>query len=459
MPIVADEASKNTASLQFPKGFLWGVSTAAHQVEGGNDNQWTDWENTGHIRSHERCGQACDWWNNAENDFDLAQNLGINALRLSVEWSRVEPQENNFNPEALERYRAMLKSLHQRGIQPSICLHHFSNPRWFEKKGAFLNPEAPTLFERFARRVVSELGDLCQLWLSFNEPNVYSTLGYVTGEFPPGYVGQIVNAMRVMSAQARAHARVYRVIHELQPQAQVGWAQHYVVFQPARPGLDSLVANIQSQIFNEGFFQLMEHGKFNFPFSLVGGDAPEARGACDFVGLNVYNRFHVAFDLKSAFQLFGRVFVPPDVPQGDSGVEKPYGEAFPGAIRNAVERVARFHKPIYITENGIPDAHDRLRPWLIVNALKQVHSLTKEGHDIRGYFHWTLTDNFEWAEGWHLRFGLIELDPATQLRTVRPSGRLFEEIARGNGISAQLIEKYQHVRDKDQMEMRASSPA
>jgi beta-glucosidase len=175
---------------------------------------------------------------------------------------------------------------------------------------------------------------------------------------------------------------------------------------------------------------------------LVDSPVPEAKGTTDFVGLNVYNRFHVAFDVKSTGQLFGRVFVPLDAPQGDPGVEKPYGEAFPGAIRAAVERAARLGKPIYITENGVPDAQDRLRPWLIVNAAKEVHTLIQEGHAIRGYFHWTLTDNFEWAEGWHLRFGLIALNPMTQERTIRPSGRLYGEIARRNGLTGEMVEKY-----------------
>src|SRR5882724_2717538 len=436
--ILQDDA----ASLLFPKGFLWGVSTAAHQVEGGNDNQWSEWEKAGHIRSHDKCGKACDWWNSTEVDFDLAQSLGINALRLSVEWSRIEPQENCFCESALQRYRRMLEDLHKRGIQPAICLHHFTNPRWFEQKGAFLSPDAPALFERFTRHVLDSLGDLCRLWITFNEPNVYATLGYVTGEFPPGQLGRIDRALRVMSAMARAHARAYRVIHEVQRETHVGWAQHYIVFHPVRSGLDRFVAGVQSLIFNEGFFQLIERGSFKFPFNLIGGSAPEARGACDFVGLNVYNRFHVDFDLKSAGQLFGRVFVPADVPQGDSGVEKPYGEAFPGAIRTAVERAARFGKPIFIMENGVPDATDRLRPWLIVNALKEIHSLTQEGHDIRGYFHWTLTDNFEWAEGWWLRFGLIALDPRTQQRTMRGSGHLYRAIVLNNGLTEKLVKKY-----------------
>jgi beta-glucosidase len=432
----------NGSNQSFPSGFLWGVATAAHQVEGGNDNQWSDWEETGHIRSRDHCGMACDWWTSTDVDFDLAKSLGITSLRLSVEWSRVEPSEGLFSDSALQRYRQMLADLHRRGIEPAVTLHHFTNPRWFEQKGAFLNPDAPALFERFCRRVVEALRDLCKFWITFNEPNVYSTLGYVTGEFPPGRFGRIGSALRVMSAQARAHARVYRAIHELQPQGQVGWAQHYIVFQPVNGKLDGAVANIQSQIFNEGFFQLIENGKLNFPFNLVGGNAEDAVGACDFVGLNVYNRFHVDFDLKSAGQLFGRVFVAPDAPQGDTGIEKPYGEAFPGAIRAAVERAARLGKPIYITENGVPDRTDRLRPWLIVNALREIHTLIKEGRDIRGYFHWTLTDNFEWAEGWWLRFGLIALDPITQERTMRASGDLYRQIIQYNGITKELAEQY-----------------
>jgi len=428
--------------LIFPSGFLWGVSTAAHQVEGGNDNQWSDWERAGKIKSGDHCGLACNWWNHPDPDFDLARDLGLNALRLSVEWSRVEPEENNFHPPALQRYREFLEAVLRRGIQPMVSLHHFTHPRWFERQGGFLNPKAPQQFERFTRQVVAALGDLCQHWVTFNEPNVYATRGYVTGEFPPGHRGEIVSAMRVMSAQARAHALAYHAIHELQPRAQVGWAQHYMVFHPVRGTLDRWVAAAQSNIFNEGFFQMMENGRFTFPVSLAAPAVPEAKGACDFVGLNVYNRFHVAFDLKSAGQLFGKVFVPPDVPQGDPGVEEPYGEAYPAAVRFAIERAARLAKPIYILENGVPDAHDRLRPWLIVNVLKEIHQAIKQGHDVRGYYHWTLTDNFEWHEGWRLRFGLVALNPETQQRTPRPSARLYAEIAKKNALPGAMLEHF-----------------
>jgi len=431
--------------LRFPAGFLWGVSTAAHQVEGASDNsQWSAWEAAGRIKSGDRCGRACDWWNNAERDFDLAQEIGVNALRLSVEWSRIEPQEDQWDSRALERYRQMLQGLLQRGIQPMICLHHFTHPLWFENKGAFVSKDAEELFERFARRVVRDLGDLCQNWVTFNEPNVFASLGYALGEFPPGKKGQIITALRIIGAVARAHIRAYRAIHELQPGAQVGWAHNYVVFQASNPSsaLDRWVAALLSELFNESFLRLIEQGRLCFPLNLADGNAAGARGMCDFVGLNVYSRFHVAFDLKCATQLFGRVFVPDHVPQGDKGFDSAYGEAYPQAIRVAVERVSRLGKPIYILENGVPDAQDRIRPWLIVNAVQELHSLIREGRDVRGYFHWTLTDNFEWSEGWGLRFGLVALDPKTQDRAIRNSGRLYGAIARSNELSQEMIEQY-----------------
>jgi len=431
--------------LKFPEGFLWGISTAAHQVEGGNhNNQWAVWEAAGRIRSGDKCGLACGWWNNAEPDFDLAQRMGLNSLRLSVEWSRIEPEEGRWDDSALRRYRAALTSLHRRGIRPLVCLHHFTHPKWFEAKGAFLSSEAIDLFDRFTRRVVERLGDLCQDWVTFNEPNVFAALGYVLGEFPPGRTGEIATAVRVANAMARAHAQAYRTIHALQPQAQVGWAQHYVVFEAAnhRSRLDRWTAALLSQLFNESFLSAIESGKLDFPLNLADGDVSSAKGTCDFVGLNVYSRFHVAFSAEKSAQLFADVFVPPNVPQGDSGVEKPYGEAYPEAISAAVKRAARLGKPIYILENGVPDAQDRIRPWLIVNAVRQVHDLIKAGHNIRGYFHWTLIDNFEWTEGWNLRFGLVAMNPATQERKMRRSGELYSAIVRANAISPEMVERF-----------------
>ena len=426
--------------LRFPKGFLWGVSTAAHQVEGDNCNQWSDWELAGRIRSGDKCGKACDWWENAERDFDIARDLGMQALRLSLEWSRIEPEEGRFDPTALKRYRQMLEGLRQRGIEPIVCLHHFTHPRWFERSGAFLRADAPQLFERFTREVAKAVGDLCRFWVTFNEPNVYAACGYVLGEFPPGHKGQLLNALRVNRIQARAHVLAYRAIHELVPEAKVGWAQHYVVFEPMPGWGNRWIAALLDRLFNHTFFDLIETGRLGFPFGLLNGRDKEVRGCCDFVGLNVYSRFHVAFNIRNASTFFANIFVPAHVPQGDSGVDRAYGEAYPQAISDAVKGAARLGKPLYIMENGVPDAEDQIRPWLIVSVLRELHGLIAQGYDIRGYLHWTLTDNFEWNEGWRLRFGLVALDPETQHRTMRSSAKLFSEIVRGNGLAMPVEE-------------------
>src|SRR5256886_5195663 len=453
-PPILDPNRPASTSRQFPEGFLWGVSTAAHQVEGGNrNNQWSDWEAAGRIRSGEFSGNACDWWNNAEHDFDLAQVMGLNALRLSVERSRIEPRRDRWDTAALNRYRAMLNALRQRNIQPMVCLHHSTHPRWFEQDGAFLAPNAAERFELFNRRVVEELGDLCQHWVTFNEPNVYGALGYVLGEFPPGRKGEVITAVRVVNRMAACHARAFHAIHELQPDAQVGWAHNYVVFEPVNRAFppDRWIAALLRYLFNESFIGLIEHGRLTFPFNFATPNLNEVKNTCDFVGLNVYSRFHVAFSLKHRSQLFGNVFVPPHVPQGDCGVEKPYGEAYPEAIREAVQSVARLGKPIYILENGVPDAEDRIRPWLMVNAIKALHGTVEEGYDVRGYFHWKITDNFEWSEGWRLRFGLVALDPAPQRRTMRDSARLYSAIRRANGISPEIAEKFCSPSARDEL--------
>ncbi len=430
-------------NLKFPDGFLWGVSTSAYQVEGhSSPSQWSEWEAAGKIRSGDRSGDACDWWRNAERDFDLACDLGLNALRLSVEWSRLEPRPGEWDYHALDRYREMLQGLRGRNIRPIVCLHHFTHPAWFERKGGFLHPDAAHAFEEFVAIAVTGLTDLCRDWVTFNEPNVYAAFGYVLGEFPPGHRGRIFAALRVMKNMLEAHVRAYRKIHEIQAEAQVGWAHHYAVFHAAAGPMDRFTARNLHALFNESFLRTIDDGQLGFPFNLLDGNLPNARGACDFVGLNVYSRFNVGFSGRLPAQLFADIFVPPDVPQGDSCVDRPYGEAYPGAIRAAVERAASFAKPIYILENGVPDASDRLRPWLIVNAAAELHALIAEGHDIRGYFHWTLTDNFEWSEGWRLRFGLIELDPTTQRRTLRKSAELYRAIAKTNAVPAHALEQF-----------------
>jgi beta-glucosidase len=428
--------------VQFPAGFQWGVSTSAHQFEGGNvHNQWHEWEARGRIRSGDVCGNACNWWTQAEEDLDRAQELGLNALRISLEWSRLEPKPGRWDKQAVRRYREILKAIRGRGMRVFTSLHHFTHPTWFEYKGAFATVQGAQQFALFTERAVTELGDLCTDWVTFNEPNVYAAFGYLFGEFPPGRVNDLQAGMAALLGTHRAHALAYDAIHRLQSDAGVGIAVNYVVFRAASHALsDRMLTRVYDAAFNRSTLSLLKNGTMPGTMSMLAGRVPEAVGKIDFVGLNIYNRLHVRW--PNAKDKTGGIFVPGDVPQGDHGVEIPYGEAYPDGVIPAVEAYAKLGKPIYILENGVPDRTDRIRPWVIVKTLQNVSTLIERGFDIRGYFHWSLVDNFEWNEGWKLRFGLFEVDPRTQRRSPRLSARLYRDIVTQNGISEFALERY-----------------
>ena len=222
--------------LEFPPGFLWGTATSAHQVEGENTNNdwWAFEQQPGAIWRGHRSGAACGWWRDAERDFDLMATLGQNTHRLSVEWSRIEPEEGVFDPAALARYGEMLAGLRRRGIEPMVTLHHFTTPLWMARQGGWLNPLILPRFERFVRHTVAALSDQVQLWCTINEPEVYAAEAYLEGIHAPGHRSP-VEMLRVLRHMLLAHAAAYRAIHEVQPDAQAGLVHNQRLFDPARP--------------------------------------------------------------------------------------------------------------------------------------------------------------------------------------------------------------------------------
>jgi len=427
------------ATFHFPADFRWGTATAAHQVEGNNtNNDWWAWEQEeGRIKEGHRSGLACNWWENAEADFDRAAELGQNAHRLSVEWSRVEPREGYFDDAALDRYRAMLRALRERGLEPMVTLHHFTNPLWLAEMGGWENPRAVFFFERYVARVVEALGEFCDLWCTVNEPNVYVYMGYLAGVFPPGKQ-DFGAGMRAGRHLMRAHAVAYRRIHMLQPHARVGFAHNLRIFDPANPRspLDRWVAGLQDRGYNEAFLAAPTRGRWLLPLGF--GFAWRLRRTLDWIGLNYYTRDRVAFDRHRPESLFGRNLHAPDAELLDGG----YGEFYPDGMERSLKRLSYLGLPIYVTENGIPDADDDQRPRYLILHLHRLWRVLQGCVPIMGYYHWTLVDNFEWAEGWTLRFGLIELDPQTRRRTYRRSAYLYRDICRANAITLEIIDRY-----------------
>jgi len=427
------------ATFHFPADFQWGVATAAHQVEGNNQtNDWWTWEQQqGRIKEGHTSGLACDWWENAEADFDRAADLGLSTLRLSVEWARVEPRPGAFDEHAIARYVEMLQGLRERGIEPMVTLHHFSSPRWLADQGGWENPETVSLFARYVRKVVQPLSTTCDLWCTINEPNVYAVEGYLDGIFPPGK-SDLKSALRVLRNMLRAHAAAYRAIHDIQKNARVGLAHNMRIFDPANPRslLDRRVARVLDRFYNQAILTALVKGWWVVPVGF--GPAWKLRRTLDWVGLNYYTRDLVAFDRGLPESLYGRRIHSSDAEMLDGN----YGEFYPEGMYRCIHRLASLKLPIFVTENGIPDEDDDQRPRYMLSHLHQMWRALQDNCPVHGYYHWTLVDNFEWAEGWTLRFGLIALDRRTQTRSLRKSARLYREITGVNAITTPLIDSY-----------------
>lgn len=433
--------------LRFPQGFLWGTASSSYQCEGGNtNNQWYRWEQQGHIRSGEQCDGASHWWERAERDFELAEQMENNALRLSLEWSRIEPEEGQWDSAALERYRVMLTDLHKRHMKPIVTLHHFTEPLWFGDRGGFANEANIRFFVRYVTHAVETLHDLCDFWITINEPNVYAIQGYEQGVFPPGEQN-IARTLQVSRLLVQAHVEAFYAIRRIQPEAQIGYCLHYRLFDPANPlsPLDRSVARLQETLFSWSTLQAAESGRFPFPTSTLLPPIAKAAGTRDFHGINYYTRNMVRFDPTVPMEVFGRRFVRANVPRNDPGLDEDYGEIYPEGlyrVLKAVHQRTRGNKPLYITENGFSDTRDDRRPRAILEHLAMIHRAIRTGIPVRGYLHWTLVDNFEWNNGWQVRFGLIEIDPYTQERFPRRSASMFGEICRANAITEDIVTRY-----------------
>jgi beta-glucosidase len=428
------------ATYHFPRGFLWGSATASHQVEGNNlNNNWWAWEQqSGHILNGDRSGLACDWWGGRwREDFDRAASAGQNAHRLSIEWSRIQPAPDRWDEYALDRYVGILRGLRERGMLPMVTLHHFTDPLWLQEKGGWEDPGVVEYFAAYVGKVVEALREYCSLWVTINEPNVLAFSAYLFGNWPPGK-SSLSSTGKVMSNLVRAHAAAYRIIHRSQPQALVGMAINYRPFLPKTSWspLDRLAARMVSMMFNEFFPAALQRGVLRTPFWIQ--RSPEAKGTQDFLGLNYYTRDYVSANFM---RLKSGISAPAFPPGSDVSASGMFANDPPGFFQ-AINWGARFKLPIYVTENGIEDADDHLRPRYLAQHIHQMWRAVNFNLPVKGYFHWTLVDNFEWERGWTQRFGLWELDVQTQARSKRRSADLYAEICRENGISSDMVSRY-----------------
>ena len=411
--------------VQFPRDFLWGAGTSSHQVEGDMHNSWTAWEKDSCERlsreakvkwetwQQERfpemfdsqnyiSGKTCDHYNRFMADFDLAKEGEHNAHRFSIEWSRVEPEEGKFDEKEIEHYRKVLAALHERGIKSFVTLWHWTEPIWFVERGGWESKKSQEFFCRYVKKIAESLGDQVDFWLVLNEPNVCTRFGYFIGTQPPGK-NNIISFLKAYFNLLASYKKSYKLIHNLKENAQVGFVNSFVyyeadIWQP----LNKIVNNI-FKYFSRYFFN-------------------HTKNSNDFIGCNYYSRNIISFRKNT---------VPPEK-SSDLG-----WEIYPKGIYEVLKEVKKYNLPIYITENGLADANDSRRKKFIEDHLRYVLKAIGEGVDVRGYFHWSLMDNFEFPElrGFWPRFGLIEVNFETLERKPRKSFYAYKEIISSQGVS------------------------
>jgi beta-glucosidase len=422
------------SELLFPDGFLWGAATAGHQVEGDNSNSdWWAFERKPGTLCKEPSGTAIEHYKRYPRDIALLASLGYNTYRFSVEWSRIEPSEGEFDETQLDHYRKMVDLCGKSKLVPMVTLNHFTLPQWLAERGGWLAPSIPMLFERFTRRVVEALGDQVEWYCTLNEPGVVALGGYGGGfPFPPGLTG-VDNWKAAIANLVQTHKLSRAAIKEMRPNAKVG-----------------LTNAMQEWESNAGGAPIMKYAR-----RMAEDFFLEAAVEDDFIGVQTYTRARlevpraVGILAKLALAIppveklvVGRVLArqrnagpgvshDPDLRSTQMGYEYR-----PGAVAATVRRVAQVlpGKPIVVTEHGVATSDDAERIEFITEGLRSLHNVIADGIPLQGYIHWSAFDNFEWASGYAMQFGLIAVDRKTQERITKPSARFLGEIARANRL-------------------------
>jgi beta-glucosidase len=410
--------------------FLWGVATSAFQMEGHTRNDMTDWENAGRFRSNgkdPRIGVACNHWNRWQEDFQLLKELGVNSYRFSLEWSRIEPEPGRFDQSALDQYDRMIDRLLELGITPMLTLHHFTHPTWFHNQTPWHKSESVLRFVYFCRMATKRLLDRVPYIVTINEPLVWTLAGYGVGKFPPGEknMGRVMKALHNMLL---AHRQVYDMVKDRNPECQVGIAHNFVAFKRAPKGheIDRLMKRMVHYFYNWMIIRAFRKNnlRFRFPVILFYDEPIALDDKIDFWGVNYYYRLHVRFRLS-----FRRPFHLLSIPRSSGEGQSDLGwEIYPTGLRKVCKWVSATGKPIIITENGIAVADDATRIRFLQSHLGVLEELIREGYPIKGYYHWTLIDNYEWLIGKSARFGLYHVDFDNSLsRKLKSSGQFYRD--------------------------------
>jgi beta-glucosidase len=460
--------SEKCSLLKFPDNFIWGVATSHFQVEGnpeeisGRYSDWAAWTATdGKILDRSTADVACDFFSRYQEDIELCKKLNLGAFRLSLNWPALMPGpgRTNFSEQSAQFYRRLLQTLKDNGFTTFVTLFHFCLPSWLAEAGGWNNKQTVEEFAKFTELAVKEFGDLVDFWLTLNEPLAYAYQGYIEGAWPPGHNGDYIAAFEAIRNMLAGHARSYHEIHRQIPDARVSFTVHWIPFQARNKlsPLDNLSRFMRDEIFNHMWMRAVETGNLQFPPPLIAekrirkltGIIPDLRGTLDFLGINYYTRQVCEFAWGWPPDIFG---VRSDLTEFETSALG--WEIYPqGLFELLTEGLDPYRfddngraRDIYITENGFSymfsadltdgdwSLDDDLRARYLISHLVAIHRAIAAGANVKGYLHWSLLDNFEWAEGLRARFGLVRVAYPTLERTLRKSAHIYSEIAKTNAL-------------------------
>lgn len=408
--------------FKFPEGFLWGSAVAGHQVEGNNihSNYWHNEQETLKVNpDFEVSGEACNHYNMYKEDTLLLKELGHQAFRFSIEWSRIEPQEGSFKEEELRHYIDELSYLKENGIQTFVTLVHFTVPLWFEKKGGFKSLENLKYFERYLNYILPKISPYVDFWNVINEFNLGSSQAKLDFKFNSVFY----------------HARGYHLIKQFSNKP-VSSAHALVQYYGKRQNdpFDLTMQKYQDIINHEFFFHAVRTGELVLPHK-DGVFDRELKDTADFWSINLYTRDMVdsrKADLAGDRYSFTETRMLP--------MKFYLDEFFPECMYHNLTRL--MDKPVYITENGCSCYDDDFRIVYLAEYFAAMNEAIKAGVDLRGYLYWSLLDNYEW-DSYIPKFGIVDVNMENGFkRTPKPSAYFYRDIIKNNGFSQEILSKY-----------------
>jgi len=450
------------AKLKFPDGFHWGTATASYQIEGAwqedgkGESIWDRFSHTpGKIKNGWTGDRACDSYHRWQEDIALQKEMGLNSYRFSIAWPRIQPDGRGpANQKGIDYYRKLSDGLLEAGVRPFPTLYHWDLPQALEDAGGWPNRDTAGRFAEYADVVVRALGDHVKSWMIFNEPNIFTTMGYLIGIHAPGRK-EPEAFLRATHVVNLAHGEAFRAMRAARADLVIGTAFNCTASEPAGDSAeDADAAERWHRFVNEWFLRPALRGEYpdahpkGLPLDAMGvrdGDFEKMRAPLDFVGINLYTRTIVKAAPGDAGPLaLGAIPVGPM--GGSDGPRTDFGwEVWPDSLHDILLRITKdYDRPVIeVTENGCsygdaPDAkgvvNDQRRIDFYRGYLEGVHRAIQAGADVRGYHAWTLLDNFEWAEGFAQRFGVTWVDFETCDRVLKASGRWYGNVARENAL-------------------------